>query len=297
MTTPHLPTQSNARVIGAFRIRNFFMYPYTNGYHMGTDWYAIARPGDENVLKSKRDGKVKPSIYAMMPGKVDVAEYSRVGGYGRRVIIQHDVGKYKFKTLYAHLDTIFVNAGDSVNAGSVIGLMGGGLDDNYRGASKGTHLHEELILPYEPQDIPFVKTVRGWSVESIPWLEARFLPSPIGSGYLVSKNGVNIRKEASTKQNRTGTICYAPKKKLFFSAFQKDNDGRMWGLLNTIKKDQWVACFPGIIDVNWADVNYKNKVEEATSTAGDAVQATVSLETRVSELERKVEILNKIAGI
>jgi murein DD-endopeptidase MepM/ murein hydrolase activator NlpD len=56
-------------------------------------------------------------------------------GYGNYVVIDHRNG---FQTLYGHLSRIFVNAGESVGKGTLIGLMGS------TGRSTGPHLHFEI---------------------------------------------------------------------------------------------------------------------------------------------------------
>jgi murein DD-endopeptidase MepM/ murein hydrolase activator NlpD len=58
------------------------------------------------------------------------------GGYGNRIIINHGYG---FKTLYAHCSKIYVKEGDTVQRGSIIGLVGN------TGTSTGPHLHYEVI--------------------------------------------------------------------------------------------------------------------------------------------------------
>ncbi len=57
------------------------------------------------------------------------------GGYGNYVVIKHSNGT---QTLYAHLNSTSVSAGDSVNQGEVIGTMGS------TGKSTGVHLHFEI---------------------------------------------------------------------------------------------------------------------------------------------------------
>jgi murein DD-endopeptidase MepM/ murein hydrolase activator NlpD len=59
----------------------------------------------------------------------------RNGGLGRTVRISHDFG---FTTVYGHLDTISVKAGDLVQRGQQIGLLGNS------GRSTGPHLHYEV---------------------------------------------------------------------------------------------------------------------------------------------------------
>ncbi len=56
-------------------------------------------------------------------------------GYGRYVVIDHGNG---FQTLYAHFSVYYVKAGQSVQKGETIGLMGS------TGNSTGPHLHFEI---------------------------------------------------------------------------------------------------------------------------------------------------------
>lgn len=73
------------------------------------------------------------------------------GGYGRKVIIYHGRGLDGaiYTTVYAHLNKIYVNVGDEVRQGEVIGLMGSS------GRSTGSHLHYEVLvngIPKDPRD-------------------------------------------------------------------------------------------------------------------------------------------------
>lgn len=76
-----------------------------------------------------------PVILAADSGRVTVAGWPDAGGYGNRVMIDHGNG---LVTLYAHLSSISVAAGQTVNRGDVIGRMGS------TGRSTGTHLHFEI---------------------------------------------------------------------------------------------------------------------------------------------------------
>ncbi|NQD66381.1 M23 family metallopeptidase, partial [Bacillus haikouensis] len=57
------------------------------------------------------------------------------GGYGNKVVIDHQNG---YKTIYAHLDSISVSAGQTIGRGEKIGIMGA------TGESTGVHLHIEV---------------------------------------------------------------------------------------------------------------------------------------------------------
>lgn len=85
--------------------------------HTGTD---IAAPQGTPVLASYQ-------------GQVAIADY--VGGYGQMVILRHEEGNQESR--YAHLSQIFVQPGEWVEQGEVIGLVGS------TGNSTGPHLHFE----------------------------------------------------------------------------------------------------------------------------------------------------------
>lgn len=73
-------------------------------------------------------------IIAVGEGAVVKATFSK--NYGNHIIIEHNA---KYSTLYAHLKSIHVKAGDSVEEKTEIGVIGN------TGKSVKTHLHFELI--------------------------------------------------------------------------------------------------------------------------------------------------------
>jgi len=73
-------------------------------------------------------------VLAAYPGSVVVANY--MGGYGLAVILEHK--KPVEQTLYGHLSQIFVQPGQWVDQGTVIGRVGS------TGMSTGPHLHFEI---------------------------------------------------------------------------------------------------------------------------------------------------------
>jgi murein DD-endopeptidase MepM/ murein hydrolase activator NlpD len=72
-------------------------------------------------------------VLAAYGGEVAVADW--MGGYGLTVILRHEEGTQESR--YTHLSEIFVNPGDSVEQGTVIGRVGS------TGLSTGPHLHFE----------------------------------------------------------------------------------------------------------------------------------------------------------
>jgi murein DD-endopeptidase MepM/ murein hydrolase activator NlpD len=76
-------------------------------------------------------------VYASGDGVVEkVSQGKRRRGYGRQIVINH---KFGYKTRYAHLQKMFVNVGDKVQRGQLIGEVGSS------GGSTGPHLHYEVI--------------------------------------------------------------------------------------------------------------------------------------------------------
>ena len=103
-------------------------------------------PADGGYISSKqgqRWGKLHKGIDIARPatrtitaadhGIIEIAGNS--GGYGNKITINHNNG---YKTVYAHLDSIDVKAGQKIEKGMKIGMMGS------TGHSTGVHLHFEI---------------------------------------------------------------------------------------------------------------------------------------------------------
>ncbi|MEN9389999.1 MAG: hypothetical protein RLZZ283_99 [Candidatus Parcubacteria bacterium] len=80
--------------------------------------------------------KTGTNVLASAAGTVIVSRaYGYNGGYGQYIVIEHPNGT---QTLYGHLSQNYVQAGDTVGQGSVIGAVGS------TGRSTGPHLHFEI---------------------------------------------------------------------------------------------------------------------------------------------------------
>lgn len=80
------------------------------------------------------NGDYTDPIYAAADGVVEIAGWNS-GGYGLQVVIDHANG---LRTRYGHSSKLFVETGDTVKRGQVIGYVG------TTGRSTGTHLHFEV---------------------------------------------------------------------------------------------------------------------------------------------------------
>ena len=94
--------------------------------------------------------KTGDPVYATFNGKVRISKY--LGAYGNLIVIRHENG---IETFYGHLSKRYVETGDWVNAGDVIGLGGS------TGRSTGPHLHFETRyngFAFDPQWLIDFKT-------------------------------------------------------------------------------------------------------------------------------------------
>ena len=96
---------------------------FVSDYHRGADYSATKGP----------------PVLAVYGGTVAVAN-SIHPSYGNHVVIDHGTlpDGHSYRTLYAHLDTLSVAAGDTVTQGQQLGTVGS------TGKSTGNHLHLEL---------------------------------------------------------------------------------------------------------------------------------------------------------
>lgn len=105
-----------------------FVLPYKGGLTSLFGWRRY-RPHYGTDI----DLETGDQVVAAFDGMVRVAKYYH--GYGNCVIIRHANG---LETVYAHLSKLLVESGQSVTAGSLLGLGGN------TGHSYGSHLHFEI---------------------------------------------------------------------------------------------------------------------------------------------------------
>jgi murein DD-endopeptidase MepM/ murein hydrolase activator NlpD len=121
--------EPNAKISQPFGPTTFWFEPAYGGYkhfHTGID---LVEPFGAPVFAAD-DGVV-------------VLVGSSGSGYGNYVVIAHAGG---FDTLYGHLASILVKAGQRVTQGTAVGLQGS------TGNSTGPHLHFELRIGQKPVD-------------------------------------------------------------------------------------------------------------------------------------------------
>jgi murein DD-endopeptidase MepM/ murein hydrolase activator NlpD len=94
-------------------------------------------------------------ILASNTGRVVFADY--LGIYGNCVIVDHGMG---LQSLYAHLSSISVSAGDSVTSDDQLGLSG------RTGLAGGDHLHFAILL-------------QGWPITPMEWWDSHWIDDRI----------------------------------------------------------------------------------------------------------------------
>ncbi len=104
-------------------------------FHEGLDIKPLrrdARGNPQDEVRAIADGVV---VYA--------AAAANLSNYGRYIVVQHDWGQGPFCSLYAHLGSSSVTAGQKVKAGAPLGILGytgSGIDQ------RRAHVHVELNL-------------------------------------------------------------------------------------------------------------------------------------------------------
>jgi murein DD-endopeptidase MepM/ murein hydrolase activator NlpD len=124
---PVVPRQQRTVPIAGTAVASgSFVWPTSGRITQGFSWYHKAWD------IANRDA---PNILAADGGTVVTAGWSGVG-YGNHIIIDHGNG---YRTLYAHMSSLYVGVGAKVGRGTAIGKMGS------TGRSTGIHLHFEVI--------------------------------------------------------------------------------------------------------------------------------------------------------
>lgn len=107
-----------------------FLWPTTERWVSGYDYNPGANHPAIDIA-----GSIENPVWASDNGVIVYSGWSNYG-YGNLVVIDHGNG---WQTLYAHLNSINVGCGQSVNQGQRIGGLG------TTGNSSGAHLHFEMI--------------------------------------------------------------------------------------------------------------------------------------------------------
>lgn len=108
--------------------------PSTVSSPFGQRWGKLHRGLDFAVSTGTPIKTVAPGVVIQTNTEYD----GQMNGYGNVILIAHSINGTTYTTLYAHLNSISVSAGSTVNEGQVIGESGNS------GNSTGPHLHFEL---------------------------------------------------------------------------------------------------------------------------------------------------------
>ena len=123
---PEQPQATAEPLVFGWPLADFhYIARFVSDYHRGADYSAT---------------KGTP-VLAVYGGTVAVANHNHPS-YGNHVVIDHGTlpDGHSYRTLYAHLDTLSVAAGDTVTQGQQLGTVGS------TGEATGNHLHLELFV-------------------------------------------------------------------------------------------------------------------------------------------------------
>ncbi|MGH3362482.1 MAG: M23 family metallopeptidase [Nocardioides sp.] len=121
---------------------------YEMPFPCGQEWTGTTRASHSpstNSIDWNRPDDIDDPVVAAATGKVIVAEPRGTGGYGNWVRVSHLDGE---STIYAHLRSVSVAVGQTVDQGTLLGTLGS------TGNSTGPHLHFEernssgVVAPY-----------------------------------------------------------------------------------------------------------------------------------------------------
>lgn len=128
-----------------------WQYPFKDGYTKTSDFgWRRLRGSDDYHTGVDLVGSGSKHIYPVNNGKV-VWTKSSNSGYGNHLLIDHGGGTW---SLYAHMSKIYVQANQSVNKNTILGVEGS------TGNSTGSHLHLEIR-----------KSSTGSQIDPIPFLD------------------------------------------------------------------------------------------------------------------------------
>jgi len=178
--------------------------------------------------------------------------------YGNFVIINHGNG---YETLYAHLNNVYVNVGEEVEKGSLIGTMGN------TGNSYGAHLHFEIIKdgirinPFEYLDKDLFENIVNPTIRDENKNQLK-----------VNVVDLRIRKEPNIESNILGLTEYNG----IYDYYEiVENEGYTW---YKIGDDNWVASTQ-----DWITV-YPKKEEV---TIDDLIKEIELLQNQINILENE----------
>ena len=109
-----------------------YQYPHKGGQTI-TSAFGVPR-GNGSIHHGVDLVGVNKHIYPINSGTIITKNYDS-DGYGNYVVVDHNNGYW---SLYAHMKTVYVSVGQSVNKNTILGVEGS------TGYSTGSHLHLEV---------------------------------------------------------------------------------------------------------------------------------------------------------
>ncbi|MFI3325004.1 MAG: M23 family metallopeptidase [Clostridia bacterium] len=285
----------------ACRVLKNGTYTVTQGYsssHLGIDIVSGSYSADSIIAHS--DG----TVMWCQTGQSNAQGATGNASYGNCVKILHANG---YRTLYAHLSSVYFATGDTVKKGDVIGYMGN------TGNSYGTHLHFEVrntsdsrINPtsYLTSSLPnmesddtavTIETVEtAWSTGSVSYKSSYFASSSVGydceifienSGKIyvpVLVDSVTVQTSRKGSPSSLNFSCYVDDVLEFANGncvgFTYMGDKVFYGYIFSIKQSDEniveIQCYDQLryftnkTAMSYSDKKYSELLEEICSTYG-----------------------------
>lgn len=131
-------------------------------------------------------GRTGEPVYAVADGVVEVVIHNerpqRTRGYGNIMAIRHP-NEGDVRSVYAHLDRVHVQQGQSVQAGQLIGQVGNTTNGKFPGM--GSHLHFEVRQPSNSGGPPLPGPYRVYNLDPVAWLAERGVQTDAQGGLVL----------------------------------------------------------------------------------------------------------------
>ncbi len=128
--------------------------PWTSGCYgcVRSEGWQMHEGLDIRCLQRDRSGEAADLVMATASGIVAYANtHPSLSNYGNYLILRHAIDGLEVYSLYAHLSAVQVKAGQTVQAGEVIGTMGRTANTHEAISKDRAHLHFELNLLANPR--------------------------------------------------------------------------------------------------------------------------------------------------
>lgn len=173
-TTEEADLAADLSEVTSARVEVVASSPVPAGVHVGSHYgYRISTRTHVRTFHAGADFLVPHGtpVFAVRSGVVEAVAHERdrrsaFAGYGNAVVVHHlDTDRW---SLYAHLDEVFVQEGQRVDAGAMLGRVGNTTNRRFPGMV--SHLHLEVRVARPDGGSPFPGPYRRHNIDPEEWL-------------------------------------------------------------------------------------------------------------------------------